>query len=214
MFIEYNEAAATSRELYQRCVNAIRNHEWNYSQQKFLSLANSMIAASTSGDTGAMPRHSAVDLTSIALPRNVFFARTGRRYGVSNSEDHFIRDCPQANKSRLVYFVSQDTDEAVFYMTMNETLDAIQELPDQDWQVLLTTANEDNTRDEDSEEHAPAPVLLTHTADYAELSRLSPSIVDKPIELDYDTTAPCFFSTHYGTDGKTRLRQMVCINFT
>lgn len=161
LFIDYNEASNSSREFYERCIHAIRKQEWEDAKNRSLYTAGPRaILSSQTQDISSMPLPADTGASSIALPRNVLFARTGRRYGTQNarrsynprrtgknpmrngqylrcrqcgSEHHFIRDCPEANKNRLVYFAVADTGDSAYDLSFNDTLDLIQELPDDEW---------------------------------------------------------------------------------
>lgn len=131
------------------------------------------INAAQSQYISSIPLPADTGTSSIALPRNVLFAYTGHRYGVRNyrsafplgrssngkntmrngrylqcrqcsSEDRFIRDCPEPNKNRLACFAMAKAGDSVYEMSVNETLDLIQDLPDQEWKALLASAKDDS----------------------------------------------------------------------
>lgn len=240
LFIDYNDASKTSREFYQRCMNAIRKQEWRNAKLAVADRQSGRQPDAQSDDTASMPSSMSIaSSSSIAAPRNVLFARTGRRYGTNNArrsfrrpmkytgknpirngkpllcrqcnaDDHFIRDCPEANRPGLVYFAASTTDEDVFDMSMNETLDLVQELPDSEWKVLLAmVADTDDTENRKEQNPEPSEVLFTRSADYAELHRLAPKRTDLPEFLEYRHDAQCFFNQDYTETANRLLKEKI-----
>lgn len=158
-----------------------------------------------------------------SLPANTLFARTGRRYGARSSrrsytphrfgknpmrngqylrcrqcesEDHFIRDCPEANKNKLVYFAVQNTGESDYDLSFNDTLDLIQELPEEKWKALLASTNKTEDNEESANnDHEPAEVFHTRSAEYSELYRLFPVTISLPKEKPQLVDSKCLYTS-------------------
>lgn len=86
LLIDYHDASNNSREFYQRCGNDIRKQEWKNAKTASVANASQSSAVIPSKDVPEMPQ---LLLTStryrIAVPVNVLFDRTGRRYRTKNA---------------------------------------------------------------------------------------------------------------------------------
>eukprot|EP00171_Calliarthron_tuberculosum_P018537 IDg18537t1 len=128
-------------------MNAIRKQEWKNAKKSSTSAQIIRASEPQLKDISSMPSLSVASSSTIATPRNVLFSRTGRRYSVRNdrrsfkrpaplsgknpirngkyllcrqcnADDHFIRDCPMANRPAIVYYAASATDEDVFNLSM------------------------------------------------------------------------------------------------
>lgn len=80
-------------------------------------------------------------------------------------------------------------------MSMNDALDAVQDLSDSKWEVLLASADDaPYTQQENDPDHSPALFIFTRAAEYAELSRISSALIETGYEYAYSSDAACFFS--------------------
>lgn len=135
-----------------------------------------------------------------------------------NADDHFIRDCPDSNRSALFYFAASTTDEDVFDLSMNETLDLFQELPDPELQVLWAAVTDEEPKDKPPEpENSPDEVFFTPSADYSELHRLASSDRTLAHPYVYDTSGPCLFTKNSMRELnavlRNRMREMTDMEF-